>query len=68
MGELWIDFGSAIRGIRAMTKDHDHVNFKIDFDMKHWGRWCHIWTPIWHEGRGPYITIGLGPFRLMRGY
>ena len=30
--------------------------------------WCHIWTPVWHKGRGPYITIGLGRVAFYRGY
>ena len=30
--------------------------------------WCIMWTPIWHEGRGPYVSIGLGPLRIYRGY
>ena len=30
--------------------------------------WCDIWTPTWHEGRGPYVSIGLGLFAVGRGY
>ena len=26
------------------------------------------WTPAWHEGRGPYISIQIGKLRFMRGY
>jgi hypothetical protein len=26
------------------------------------------WTPVWHEGRGPYISIALCRLRFMRGY
>ncbi len=36
-----------------------------------WGRvgfWWHWWTPDWHEGRGPYVSIGLGWLTLQRGY
>lgn len=32
------------------------------------GFWFHWWTPVWHEGRGPYITIGCGLFAFYRGY
>ena len=32
------------------------------------GWWAHWWTPIWHEGRGPYISIGLGIVAIYRGY
>lgn len=30
--------------------------------------WCDVWTPIWHEGRGPYVSIGLGIVAIGRGY
>jgi hypothetical protein len=30
--------------------------------------WLHIWTPVWHKGRGPYITIGLFGIAFYRGY
>jgi len=30
--------------------------------------WAHLWTPIWHEGRGPYVSIGLGIIAIYRGY
>lgn len=30
--------------------------------------WAHWWTPIWHKGRGPYISIGLGVVAIYRGY
>jgi len=32
------------------------------------GLWWHWWTPSWHHGRGPYISIGLGLFAIYRGY
>jgi len=41
---------------------------------KHWeiprGKrwWLHYWTPAWHKGRGPYLSIGLGWFAIYRGY
>lgn len=44
------------------------VNFRMSWDSKRMGAWFHWWTPVWHKGRGPYITMGLGPLRLMRGY
>ena len=38
----------------------------------HWnkwgGWWCYLWTPIWHEKRGPYVSIGLGYIAIYRGY
>lgn len=30
--------------------------------------WCHLWTPKWHNKRGPYISLGLGFFAIYRGY
>jgi len=30
--------------------------------------WFHLWTPVWHKGRGPYISIGLGFIGIYRGY
>ncbi len=32
------------------------------------GWWWHWWTPKWHRGRGPYISIGCGLFAIYRGY
>lgn len=30
--------------------------------------WFHWWTPTWHFGKGPYITIGFWKIRIYRGY
>ena len=31
--------------------------------------WCWVWwTPFWHNGRGPYISISLGWIHFYRGY
>lgn len=30
--------------------------------------WFIVTTPPYHEGRGPYISIGLGLFAIYRGY
>jgi len=32
------------------------------------GFWWEIWTPKWHDGRGKYITIGMGLIAFYRGY
>lgn len=62
-----INFISVWRGIRAMTPKHGPVNYAVTFEW--FGRaWCDIWTPVWHNGRGPYITIGLWFVRFVRGY
>lgn len=58
---------SAWRGIVAMKRGRGAVNYGLD--VGHYGRcWCHVWTPIWHEGRGPYVSIGLRRVRFLRGY
>lgn len=54
------------RGIRAMKRDRGHVNVSISFGRFGW--WLHLWTPVWHDGRGPYISCGLGVIRILRGY
>ena len=38
---------------------------KLTSDLKFW---IHLWTPKWHMGRGPYISIGLWVIRFYRGY
>ncbi len=58
--------GSAYRGIRAMRRDHAPVNWSID--LGRFGFWCDLWTPVWHKGRGPYLSLGLGIIRICRGY
>lgn len=62
-----INMGSVKRGIKAMTKDHAKVNYEISFG-KSKRIWCDAWTPVWHEGRGPYITMGFLFIRFLRGY
>lgn len=32
------------------------------------GVWAHCWLPRWHEGRGPYVSLGLWAVALYRGY
>jgi len=47
--------------IRLLTAPH----FKAPLRNRFWWHWR---TPCWHEGRGPYITIGLGIIAFYRGY
>lgn len=50
-----------------MKRNRESVNW--DFTLKWFGTyWCDAWTPIWHEGRGPYLTFGFYFFRICRGY
>ena len=38
----------------------------VDFGRFGWG--IAVWTPVWHKGRGPYLTLLLGICRITRGY
>lgn len=40
------------------------------WSVKWWSKsvHCHIWTPVWHDGNGPYITVGLYVVSIFRGY
>jgi len=62
-----IDVGSTMRGIRAMKRPFPEPlpRWAVKLAL---GFWCQMWTPIWHEGRGPYVTIGLGIVAIYRGY
>ena len=61
---------SVIQGIKAMHKSNApkakwFVNW-LGFKKPMF--WCHAWTPVWHDGRGPYLNVGLGIFSFGRGY
>ena len=62
-----INWGSTIRGIRAMKRPYPDPKPRWGI-WKALGFWCEVWTPDWHKGRGPYISIGLGLFAVGRGY
>ena len=60
--------GSMIRGVRAMNRKRDlfrnwYIGFvwPPDFLLVYW-------TPVWHDGRGPYINIILGCIQIARGF
>ena len=61
-----VNLRSFWRGIREMKRNRGNVNVSIEFGWFGW--WLHLWTPIWHDGRGPYISCGLGVVRILRGY
>lgn len=46
------------------------INYLLDLKAKNTLHhiFIHYWTPAWHEGRGPYISIQIGRLRFMRGY
>lgn len=64
------DWGSFWRGVRAWRPlISGHVNYGMWRVRRGGGRfWCEVWTPIWHQSRGPYVSIGLGFFAIGRGY
>lgn len=63
------DFGSVFRGLLEMSKWYElFKHWAIRFTMHRVKFWAQWWTPVWHKGRGPYISIGLGPVRIYRGY
>ena len=41
------------------------ANWSIKWQRGFWFDW---WTPHYHQGRGPYMTIGCGLFAVYRGY
>lgn len=61
------DYRSVWRGIKAIKRPYiePKPGWAIRFNKGFWADW---WTPIWHEGRGPYVTIGLGFLAIYRGY
>ena len=69
------NWGSVWRGIRAMRPGSGPVIYGVwRYGRPGWGVsqrgrfWVHLWTPSWHAGRGPYISIGLGIIAVGRGY
>lgn len=69
MVQTEVDIGSVWRGVRAMRRNHGPVNWSIRRQERGGLRWWIIaWTPVWHEGRGPYVSIGLGIIAIYRGY
>ncbi len=61
-----MNWGSVYRGLRVMT-----VSLFSLWEVKLGrcdGFWAKAWTPTWADGRGPYVSIGLGVIVIMRGY
>ena len=57
---------STLKGLWVMRHPLRGVNYAIKFGRWGWG--LDLWTPVWHEGRGPYISMRLGCIRFFRGY
>ena len=66
-----VDLGSVWRGLWAMRPIEAGVEparwtMRRVAGKPRW--WIVAWTPIWHDGRGPYVSVGLGLFAIYRGY
>lgn len=73
------DWGSTWRGVRAWRPV---VSGQVNYAVRRIGGqpigiglapptsrwWLHLWTPVWHARRGPYVSIGLGCVAVYRGY
>lgn len=49
-------------------KSNRGIRYGIKLFCSWQGFWWHVWKPVWHEGRGIYISIGCGYFGFYRGY
>jgi hypothetical protein len=68
--EFQVSLKSFFKGIAYMRPGHEKVNYAIRILRKQHSRgfWLCLWTPIYHENRGPYVSIGLGIIAIYRGY
>jgi hypothetical protein len=64
---MMVDARSTWRGLRTWRPRRQPVRYALRRQPMG-GLWLHCWTPTWHDGRGPYVSIGLGPWALYRGY
>jgi len=60
-----IDVRSIVNGIKAMGGNRQAM-WSIKWLPKEF--WLDAWTPVWHEGRGPYLSCGLWIIAIFRGY
>ena len=68
--DLLINLKSFRKGIKLLEKRSEF------FRPKWWtikigivkNPWIILWTPSWHENRGPYVSIGLLFLKIYRGY
>lgn len=70
MSSAWfVNLGSVWRGMRVRDRTK-RVRWSVErLSPVQRGRfWCHLWTPTWHCGRGPYVSVGLYWIAIYRGY
>jgi hypothetical protein len=60
-----IDLGSVWRGLRVM-KLRNGAKWAVKWMPRRF--WLDAWTPVWHEGRGPYLSCGLWLVAVYRGF
>lgn len=51
---------------RRIFTHKGRVNYAIDAMPRSF--WFQFWKPVWHEGRGYYISVGCWLFAFYRGY
>jgi len=64
-----VDMGSVWRGILAMRWPYPEQKPKWGMRIERSPTlFLHAWTPMWHKGRGPYLTARMGWLAVYRGY
>ncbi len=68
-GNWFVDLGSTWRGIKAMRRDRGPAKWRwVWLPPPARSAWLHLWTPAWHNGRGPYLSAGFYIGAVFRGY
>jgi hypothetical protein len=66
MSDFWFDAKSVWRGIRAMKRESKKAKWTIAWLPRRC--WLHAWTPMWHDGKGPYVSCGIWVIAIYRGF
>jgi hypothetical protein len=67
--DIGVSVCSTARGVLAMRRGHtEPARWSWKWRGGDPRLWARLWTPSWHEGRGPYVSLGLGPIAIYRGY
>jgi len=65
MHDFWVDLKSIKKGICAMRLKN---NARWGYRIMPKRFWLYFWTPIWHDGNGVYLSVGLYFIAIYRGY
>jgi len=69
MSDFLVDVKSVWLGIRAMKRESKKAKWTIAWLPSRARRcWLHAWTPVWHDGNGPYVSCGLFVIAIYRGF